>query len=140
MRFLILTILIVLTPATHSGMFNTAQMGTRCPGGRLAGNCWIWAPQGVSCTSACTTLGGTYSSATLTYTGSAGSLANCSAVLALLSVPDVTATDDSTTGQSWSSCGCTYGVSTSSSWRNTGAATTGACLNANDRRICACSF
>lgn len=56
------------------------------PGVLVGGHCWYQSGDGESCDDACTAAGKTYDPATASYAGSGGTDANCSSVLAALSM------------------------------------------------------
>ena len=63
-----------------------------CVGAMVGGSCWIYGAGGLSCTTVCSGAGLSYDTATLTYAGTDGTLANCDAVLDALGVPGAGAT------------------------------------------------
>ena len=68
-----------------------------CAGQLVGGYCWYQGANGESCTAACAGHGG-YNDATRTYAGSAGSNANCQAVIDALGVPGTAVTTDNSCG------------------------------------------
>lgn len=104
-----------------------------CAGTVVGGYCWyLGASITENCNTTCASHGG-YNSATLTYSGSSGSFANCSAVLAALS-PSSVAIGDTTSGCG-SGTGCT--LSGTARYRCTSPATVATAVNG--RRACACN-
>src|SRR5690606_33979892 len=67
----------------------TASGGGVCPAGgaEVGGYCWYTGSVFQSCTSVCTSRGLAYHNATRDYAGSAGSHANCGAVMDALFMP-----------------------------------------------------
>ena len=61
-----------------------------CPSGGVAvgGSCWYLGPAGLSCDYTCTNIGKSCDPATINYTGTGGTSANCAAVLTALGVTD----------------------------------------------------
>ena len=65
--------------------FDTSACSACPPSGQIVGgSCWVLSGADASCDAACSNVGLVYDSATMTYAGSAGSDANCSAVMIAL--------------------------------------------------------
>ena len=80
-----------IAAAEWSSFYNTSHTGvtiTTCPpacgGTSVGGYCWYFGAGGESCDTVCTGRGGCNITGTRDYAGSAGSLANCQAVLTAL--------------------------------------------------------
>ena len=69
--------------ATEVTVAITDNTGSSCSGGGVSvgGHCWYSSASGASCTTACSAASLAYNTATLTYAGSSGSLAQCKAVI-----------------------------------------------------------
>jgi hypothetical protein len=105
--------------------------GTICVAGgiEVGGHCWYFGSLGQSCTQVCSGIGA-YSAETLTYAGSGGTNANCTAVLDALGAPG----SGMTTGTG--AYGCAY--STSNNRRRYTSSTTEGAATGTVRRACAC--
>jgi len=104
-----------------------------CGGATVGGYCWYASASGASCDTTCTGHGG-YNSATLSYAGSAGTNANCTAVMQAL-IPSSTWNSTTTTGYG---IGCYHGFST---WifRDAISTTTSSATALYTIRVCACN-
>ncbi len=107
-----------------------------CGSGGVAvgGVCWYYAADNESCTSACSSHGG-YNSATLTYAGSAGTAANCLAVMNALGVPGGAITSQGC----GVAVGCMYDAPTPGRFLCTSPATNAGDAYVGGRRACACN-
>ena len=117
------------------GFFRSAS-APACAGTLFAGFCWYYGGVSQSCDTACATHGG-YHAATLTYAGSAGTNANCKAVMDALGVPSSTVTDDGFCMLGLQYTGCVYNAT--SRFRCTNGPTNSSGSLINRRRVCACN-
>jgi hypothetical protein len=120
----------------------TYLIATTCPaaGSLVGGVCWYFGSYGQSCTSVCSSKGLNYNSATLSYAGSGGTDAQCSAVMDALGAEatGATATDCESPGSSF---GCVlWGPPGDAARLRCNETPTGASnSDATMRRACACN-
>ena len=114
--------------------FDVTTVGASCSGVSVGGYCWYASASSGDCTSTCSTHGG-YNDATRDYVGSAGSDANCEAVLDALGLT----LGSSVYSGSWGTgIGCGYD-SDPDRWRDTSPATTAGASFTSVIRACACN-
>ena len=81
----------------------------------IGGHCWYTSGTNVSCSTACSNVSLTYNTATLTYAGSSGTLAQCKAVIDGVFGGNNTVTENLDTACMTSSVGC--GVESASNYQ-----------------------
>ena len=115
--------------------FDTSGCASCPPGGQVVGgSCWVLGGAGSACSQACADFGLVYDSATLTYAGSGGTDANCSAVLLALGQPGGAAVGPGTLAPF--GCWCAQGGATC--YRAATLATTAGSAYPTGQRACAC--
>ena len=103
----------------------------------IGGHCWYTSGTNVSCSTACSNVSLTYNTATLTYAGTSGTLAQCKAVLDGVFGGNNTVVDVSTGSACMSGVGC--GVESTTTYeRCTMFATTDTSGSGVFNRVCAC--
>ncbi len=112
------------------GSFNCASAG----GVNVSGQCWIYGAAGQSCTTVCSSKGGTCDLTQTQSVGSAGVNSDCRDILTSLSAPGSTASAYSSSY----AVGCVYDTSDTNRIRHNGETTTCAGSASNMRRACAC--
>ncbi|MBS0234515.1 MAG: hypothetical protein JSR99_13630 [Proteobacteria bacterium] len=117
---------------TPAGVTISACAGP-CAGKSVGGYCWYEGASSATCTATCSSHGGT-TDGTIDYTGSGGSLSNCSSVMAALGQTAVGGSG-STTG---SSAGCYYSLLSGKILRSTSPVTTQAGSGGGFYRACSC--
>lgn len=122
-------------PNANAGT-STGGAAVTCDSGGAAvgGVCWYYAADNTNCTTTCAAHGG-YNAATLTYAGSAGSAANCAAVMDAIGAP-ATAVISQVCGLA---LGCMYDFATPSRFFCSGPATNASDAYIGGRRACACN-
>ncbi len=114
--------------------FDTSACSSCPPGGQIVGgSCWVLSGANETCNGACADVGLAYDAATATYAGSAGSDANCSAVLTALGQPGATIGSGGPPGGI--GCWCDHA---SSCLRDTAHPTTSTASYIYGQRACAC--
>lgn len=109
-----------------------------CAGVTVGGFCWYYSNTNESCTTVCASHGG-FNAGTVSYAGSSGSLANCSAVLGALGAPNGLAAPIDNACVTAPLVGCSYDANTQVRVRCTTATTSAAASAFWARRACACN-
>jgi hypothetical protein len=114
--------------------FDTSACSS-CPrdGAVVGGYCWLLAGAGDSCDTTCGNFGLVYDSATMTYAGSAGTDANCVAVLNALRQPYTTLGSAPPFG-----LGCVSFAYGGTAFRDSTTATNSYSSDGTSQRVCAC--
>jgi hypothetical protein len=127
--------LMVVAGVLFASLWVLHNASGQCVGGvEVGGVCWFLAASGDSCDTTCSDQGLPYSQTTLTFAGSAGTSANCNAVLDALRVVG-TDYDDLPCGIGQ---GCSFFSAGPSRFRCISPPTTSDAAPAEEQRACAC--
>lgn len=123
-------------PNASAGSTGSGDSTVTCGSGGsvVNGVCWYYAADNQSCTALCATRGG-YNAATLTYAGSAGSAANCLAVMDAIGAPGGAITSQGC----GVAVGCVFDSATPGRFLCTSPATNAGDAYLGGRRACACN-
>lgn len=130
---LALLILLAVSCGENGGDAPGGATESSCAGDVVGGACWYLGLDGESCDQTCAAHGG-YNSATLSYAGSGGSLANCEEVADAIGMTIGTASD----AGCFAGFGCIYDVGANDR-RRCSTATTSAAATTGVIRACACN-